>query len=66
VIGGGHHRLAARFRDGVGNLGAVSGHGNPTDRRRDRPPPDMDDHRHSVDLGERLAGKAGCRHACGD
>ena len=65
VIGIGQHRPPAGDVDGVRDLPLGAGDDHRADVGLDGAPPDMHDHRLAVDVGQRLAGQAGRRHAGG-
>ena len=66
VIVAGHHRLEAGPGDRAGDASVVSRHRDPADIGFGGTPRDLDDHRRSENVGERLSRQAGRRHARGD
>src|SRR5207244_3437544 len=58
-----HHRFTPGGFHRVRDLGAVGCDDDPSRVRLDRTPPDVDDHRLSVDVGEGLSREPGRMHA---
>ena len=65
-VGIGEDGAATGALDRGGDLGLGAGDDDRTDRRLDGAPPDMDDHRLAMDVGERLVGQPGRPEAGGN
>ncbi len=61
-----HHRLAAMRLDGIEHGLRVGGDDHPSQFRLLRPAQYLHDHRQAGDVGQRLAGQPGRRHARGN
>ena len=61
-----HHRFSAGRLDGLEDIPAVGCHDDASGFGFHSPPPDMHDHRQSVNIGERLARETRRLHASGN